>query len=226
MRLKYKQIRLDNLEALIAEAGSLTELARKAGTNSSYLSQVRNQLPTPKGTPRAMGDELAGKLETAMQKIQGWMDTPHNKEGDMHDEDYRTHHRYELRNLLPLIPWEQASKWLQHFGRPIPTNDKELLPCPVSCSPESFVLRVRGNSMEPRFHEGDLIFVDPKATAHHGQYVLARQAGAHDVCFRQLIVEDGQHYLQALNPNWPERIVRMADTASICGVVVFKGEIL
>ena len=60
MKRKPEQIRLQNLELLIAEAGSAAKLARIAGTNSSYLSQVRNQMPTKKGTPRGVGDDLAG----------------------------------------------------------------------------------------------------------------------------------------------------------------------
>ena len=55
MTRKHIPIRLKNLETLIREAGSAVRLARAAGTNSSYLSQVRNQLPTKKGTPRATG---------------------------------------------------------------------------------------------------------------------------------------------------------------------------
>ena len=66
MTRKHIPIRLKNLETLIREAGSAVRLARAAGTNSSYLSQVRNQLPTKKGTPRAIGDDLASKLEAAV----------------------------------------------------------------------------------------------------------------------------------------------------------------
>ena len=49
-----EQIRLKNLELLIVEAGSATKLADLVDTNSSYISQVRRQMPTnQKGhTPR------------------------------------------------------------------------------------------------------------------------------------------------------------------------------
>jgi len=76
------QIRLKNLELLIVEAGSAVKLARCVGTNSSYISQVRHQMPTKNGTPRGIGDDLAGKLEQGMAKHDGWMDEPHEVQWD------------------------------------------------------------------------------------------------------------------------------------------------
>ena len=224
MTLKLNQIRLHNLEVLIAEAGSAAKLARAAGTNSSYLSQVRNQLPTKKGTPRSIGDGLAEKLEKAMNKDQGWMDTPH---GDgARQEEHNAHGGPDLRSLHPLISWVQAGNWYEISESFVPAYGAELLPCPVSCSPESFVLRVRGSSMEPKFHEGDLIFVDPNVSPDHGKYVVVRLDESNESTFKQLIIEEGKQYLKALNPDWPNRIIEVDEEATICGVIVFKGEVV
>lgn len=225
MTLKHNQIRLHNLEALITEAGSAAKLARMAGTNSSYLSQVRNQLPTKKGTPRSIGDELAGKLEKAMKKPQGWMDTLPAKGTTPHEEN-NAHDGPDLRSLHPLISWVQAGNWYEVSESFVPAYGAELLPCPVRCSPESFVLRVRGSSMEPKFHEGDLIFVDPNVAADHGKYVVVRLDESNEATFKQLIIEDGKQYLKALNPDWPNRIIEVDEEATICGVIVFKGEVV
>ena len=76
-----EQIRLKNLELLIVEAGSATKLAHLVGTNSSYISQVRRQMPTKKGTPRGIGDDLAGKLEQGMGKHEEWVaESPETRE--------------------------------------------------------------------------------------------------------------------------------------------------
>jgi SOS-response transcriptional repressor LexA len=80
--------------------------------------------------------------------------------------------------------------------------------------------------MEPKFHEGDLIFVDPNALAGHGKYVVVRLDTSNEATFKQLIVEEGKQYLKALNPDWPNRIIEVDEEASICGVVVFKGEVV
>ena len=225
MTLKPKQIRLNNLEILIAEAGSAAKLARETGTNSSYLSQVRNQLPTKKGTPRSIGDELAEKLEKARNKPRGWMDTPHALMAAL-NEEHNAHAGPALRSLHPLISWVQAGNWYEISESFVPAYGAELLPCPVSCSPESFVLRVRGSSMEPKFHEGDLIFVDPHASPDHGKYVVVRLDDSNEATFKQLIIEEGKQYLKALNPDWPNRIIKVDKKASICGVIVFKGEVV
>jgi len=224
MTLKLNQIRLHNLEVLIAEAGSAAKLARAAGTNSSYLSQVRNQLPTKKGTPRSIGDGLAEKLEKAMNKDQGWMDTPHAD--GARQEEHNAHDGPDLRSLHPLISWVQAGNWYEISESFVPAYGAELLPCPVSCSPESFVLRVRGSSMEPKFHEGDLIFVDPNVSPDHGKYVVVRLDESNESTFKQLIIEEGKQYLKALNPDWPNRIIEVDEEATICGVIVFKGEVV
>jgi SOS-response transcriptional repressor LexA len=80
--------------------------------------------------------------------------------------------------------------------------------------------------MEPRFHEGDLIFVDPEATPAHGKYVVVQLDESNEATFKQLIVEENRQYLKALNPDWPNRIIEVNADASICGVVVFKGELV
>ena len=228
MRIPEK-IRLKNLELLIAEAGSAAKLAERVGTNSSYISQVRRQMRTKKGTPRGIGDDLAEKLERGMDKQEGWMDTPHRDEWeDSHiaGTEVNAHLGPDIRSLCPVISWVQAGEWMEIAEGYQPQYGQELLPCPVSCSNDSYVLRVRGVSMEPKFHDGDLIFVDPHADAIHGKYVVVMIEDTAEATFKQLIVEEGHQYLKALNPEWPNRIIEVNQNARICGVVVFKGEMV
>lgn len=219
---KHIPIRLKNLEILIREAGSAARLARLAGTNSSYLSQVRNQLPTKKGTPRGIGDDLATKLERAMKKAPGWMDEDHENDANISvagdGPNPNNHHR--------LISWDQVGKGDEISEDKPPPYNTDLLICPVKCSEETFVLRVRGASMEPKFREGELIFVDPLASVGHGRFVVVRLEASDEVTFKQLIVEEGKQYLKTLNPDWPNRIIEVTTDTKICGVIIFKGEAL
>ena len=118
MKRKPEQIRLQNLELLIAEAGSAAKLARIAGTNSSYLSQVRNQMPTKKGTPRGVGDDLAEKLERGMGKPHGWMDESHEsgKAQPVTSNEMNAYDGPDIRSLHPLISWVQAGEWTEISG--------------------------------------------------------------------------------------------------------------
>ena len=226
MTRKQDQIRLQNLERLIREAGSVAELAKAAGTNKSYLSQVRHQTRTPSGTPRRVGDEVAGMLEAGMGKPEGWMDERHEAVTREFASGARVHGEGGIHTLCPLISWVQAGAWRETCQEFVPDYDTELLPCPVRCSSRTFVLRVAGVSMEPDFHEGDLVFVDPEVVASHGKYVVVLLNSTNETTFKQLVVEGERQYLRALNPAWPERIIEIDSDATICGVVVFKGMVV
>ena len=80
--------------------------------------------------------------------------------------------------------------------------------------------------MEPKFHDGDLLFVDPQATTDYGRYVVVKPDDSPEATFRQLILEGERRYLKALNPDWPNRIIEIDESAIICGVVVFTGKML
>ena len=306
MKRPREQTRLNNLEILIAETGSAAKVAQLAGTSESYLSQVRRKMPTQKGTPRGLGDELAARLEKGLGKPQGWMDEPHDDEtvsSDTHQlvrignrvlqvggerftvqgtahgqrsqetgaagpsedqiepsetsdqkdtskkENARKQSQYsrrlvaayakqrkqennstktgaEIITLCPLISWAQAGAWSEIANDFDIRQAEDLLPCPVRCSQRTFILCVKGASMEPRFHNGDLVFVDPDAMADSGNYVIVQLEDSDEAAFRQLIVEGGRTYLKALNPDWPDRIIEIDENARICGVVVFKGEMV
>ena len=201
--------RLENLGRLIAEAGSLSALARRAAVSPANLSHVRAGTLYASGTPRRMGDRLAAKLERAMGKPPGWMNDAHP------------------RDVLPLTPgggfpvisWVQAGTWTE--ARELPAGTARLH-CPVPCGPDTFVLKVSGDSMAPRFPDGDYIFVDPDRPAETGGFVVVRRPEGGDATFKQLIEEDGRRFLKAANPDWPERIVEVAPGAAVCGVVFFQ----
>ena len=271
MKRQREQVRLNNLEILIAEAGSATKVAELAGTSESYLSQVRRKMLTQSGTPRGLGNELAAKLEKGLGKPTGWMDEPHEVVYKATD----THRRVRVGNrivyageqsvainlsgqmlpfkkqkpsstivkkpvspqinaekgadiitLCPLISWAQACEISEVPEVVEQRVAQEILPCPVPCSQGTFILRVKGASMEPKFYNGDLIFVDPAIVVESGKYVVVKLEDADEAMFKQLIIEGGRKYLKALNPDWPDRIIEIGENAKICGVVVFKGEMI
>jgi hypothetical protein len=73
------EIRRDNLQLAIKDAGSAAALAEKAGISSVYLSQIKNQAPEAKtGKPKTMGDDVARKIEKGLSLANGWMDADHH----------------------------------------------------------------------------------------------------------------------------------------------------
>ncbi len=223
---KQSWIRKQNLELLIQQAGSAKNLAERCDTSSAYISQLRQTLPFEERPIRRIGRRIAAKFEQGMGKPAGWLDIPHtiDNEGVRAGDDTNMVTGPEIMVLHPVVTWVQVSSWITiDNSQAIPESDV-YLPCPVACSRHSFVLRVRGDSMEPKFHEGNLIFVDPLVEAESGKFVVVQQQNAVEATFKQLVIEGGQKYLKALNPDWPERYMQVQPDAKICGVVVFKGE--
>lgn len=73
------EIRRLNLLVAIGRVGSAARLADLASTSPAYLSQIKNRVADSKsGTPKAMGDELARRIEAALHVPTGWMDSPHH----------------------------------------------------------------------------------------------------------------------------------------------------
>ena len=70
---------------------------------------------------------------------------------------------------LPLISRVQAGNRQKIPQGQAAEYDADLLACPIRCSTDSFVLRVRSVGMEPRFNEGDLLYVDSIMASDRGR---------------------------------------------------------
>ena len=127
-----------------------------------------------------------------------------------------------LKAAVPLISWVQAGVWSDI--NEVREFDADRYLCPVKCSDKTFALKVQGVSMEPKFYDGDLIFVDPEADCIHGSYVVARLDDDNQATFKQLIIESGHKFLKAANPNWPDQLIPINGNCTLVGKVVFAGK--
>ena len=87
-------------------------------------------------------------------------------------------------------------------------------------SEKTFALRVPDDSMEPEFHEGEIIIVDPTLTGKHNLFLIARMEGDSLATFKQLIIVGNRTYLKPLNSRYP--LIEVQGDLRICGVVVGK----
>ena len=84
---------------------------------------------------------------------------------------------------------------------------------------DSYVLRVRGNSMiDEQIRDGDYVIVEDRRSADNGEMVIALLNGA-DVTLKKLYREQGQIRLQPANPTMAP-IIAPADRVQVQGVVV------
>lgn len=124
---------------------------------------------------------------------------------------------------VPVISWVAAGSF-----EPIETvlKDAEIeehLPPIKECGKNGYGLVVVGNSMKPDFKPGDRIYVNPDIQTFDLQtddLVIIACSGESEATFKKLIIEGGDKYLQPLNPDWPEQIIKLTEDCRLVGKVV------
>jgi repressor LexA len=80
--------------------------------------------------------------------------------------------------------------------------------CPDVHDPNAFAVRVVGDSMEPRFHEGDIIIFSPKVEVRSGDDCFVRFATPHETTFKRVFFEkDNVVRLQPRNEKYAPLMV-------------------
>ena len=125
----------------------------------------------------------------------------------------------ELR-WVPLISWVEAGWGVEAIAHLGPGETEEWLPCPAKCSPQTFALRVRGDSMLPDYREDEIVFVDPHLEPRHRDEVVVCNEQNSEATMKQLLIEGERRYLRALNRDYPEPIRLMTQEDRLCGVVI------
>ena len=133
----------------------------------------------------------------------------------------------EKTALCPVISWNQAANWQNIQVRDKSTMADEWLICPMPHELDTYALRLSGESMQDpygdiHFDDGDIVFFDPAEIAGNNSFIAVKESDEADVTFKQLIIEGRTKYLKALNPDWPDRITPVKNSAVICGVAICK----
>lgn len=122
------------------------------------------------------------------------------------------------RKRAPIISYVQAGNWCELVDAyPVGTGE-DTIEIDARWSDNTFVLRVRGDSMHPTLTEGALIVVDPQVEWMHNRIVVVRQNGDTEVTVKRLIKDGDTYYLKPDNTNYP--LLKLEKDAYVCGVVV------
>lgn len=136
-------------------------------------------------------------------------------------QDGRPVRRYEY----PLLADVQAGSF-SSVGTFSESNAKCWVETTKKASYKSFWLEVSGHSMtappgtRPSFPEGMLILVDPEEDVTPGDFCVASVFGDTEVTFKRFVWEDGQPWLEPLNPNPRYQSIPCNETCRIVGKVV------
>ena len=92
--------------------------------------------------------------------------------------------------------------------------DREEIPKKWTEFGDYYGLRIRGDSMQPRIEEGDVVIVRKQSTADDGQTVIAIVNGNDAVCKKLKVYKDGIA-LVSNNPMYPPMYFSASDTQDI-----------
>ena len=133
------------------------------------------------------------------------------------------------KRIYPLVSDVQAGDWTDICDNFQPGDADEWRECHKDLGKCGFVLRVSGDSMtgaagaEYSFPAGFLLYVNPDLDALPGKFVVVRREGEQKATFKRYVMLDGEQYLEALNPMWPNRYLKLREGDVFCGVVVHAG---
>jgi SOS-response transcriptional repressor LexA len=119
---------------------------------------------------------------------------------------------------IPVLSWTQAGSWQEisdtsqygDYGEYIETDSKGV-----------FALRVRGESMVPEFHEGDIIVINPYLKPEHNDYVVVSNVEG-EATFKQLKKYGKTRVLHPLNPKFDDIELSKDTEYRVVGVVLEK----
>jgi repressor LexA len=116
---------------------------------------------------------------------------------------------------LPMLGYVAAGSPIEA----VPSQETIAVPEALAGKRDSYVLRVRGNSMiDEQICDGDFVIIEDRRTASDGETVVALVGGS-DVTLKKLYRERDRIRLQPANPTM-EPIYVAADQVQVQGVVV------
>ncbi|MGQ7247570.1 LexA family protein [Halomonas sp. V046] len=125
----------------------------------------------------------------------------------------------KMQGYVPVISWVQAGAWTEVCN--VDFLGEEMVPRPPACSDATFALRVKGQSMLPRYEPNLIIYVDPEVLPFDGDDVVAVLTDSNEATFKQFVEEPGGgRMLKARNPSWPDPWVPINGNCEIIGVVI------
>ena len=81
-----------------------------------------------------------------------------------------------------------------------------------------FVIPIKGDSMEPDYHDGDLVFIQTSVDLNNGVIGVFNYNG--EAYIKQLVIDTEQSYLHSLNPDYKDMPITPETDFRIIGEVV------
>lgn len=191
------------------EAGhSLRDATKLSGVSHTYIKDIEE------GTKSPAFDKVMQLLRAYHANIQDFL-----RETDYLPKNVEPAALGQMRKI-PIVSWVRAGKWGTADETFQEEGTDEWIESDIK-GEHNFALRVKGDSMEPEFHEGDIIIVSPHDKAMSGDYVVAKNE-EDEATFKQYKRFDNTRILHPLNAKYPDIVLNKDLEYRIVGVVMEK----
>lgn len=166
--LEIQRWRIKRLEEAIEKVadGNKTEFGRRLGyKDGAFIRQLV-------GGARPVREKTVLAIE-ALPGMRGWF-SRHAGDNAAQSPIQNVEPADLGSRRVPVIDYVQAGLMVEVVNPFSLGGGFEVIEVSMPCSPRTFALRIRGNSMEPRFFEGDLAIIDPELQPKPGQFVVAK----------------------------------------------------
>jgi len=204
------QVKSDTLENFLDRFGqlnalhgeSLVKTCKFSGIARSLFYEIRDQ-------KRTVSDKVWKKLEAAERRAGIVTKSDSNAESSTspkkidvsevtHSSSVKSLRRRSKDRMIPVIGWAHAGEAESYEELPQSWQNEISSECP---DPKAFAVSLEGDSMEPRFYDGDILIVQPTTEVHSGCFVVARFA-SDGVIFRRLEMRGNKIILVPLNSQY------------------------
>lgn len=192
------------------------DLARATGKSSAAVTKWLRGENIPK-------TEALKQIAKLLNVDDGWLLTGKGSPSKL-DNNIDLSQKIPLEGRpIPVISWVAAGSISSIETVLRDTEIDEWLPPNKDCGKSGYGLKVTGMSMSPYFLPDDRIYVNPEVQTFDlqtGDLVIIACYGETEATFKKLIIEGDNKYLQPLNPNWPEQIIKLSEDCRLVGKVV------
>ncbi|GKX50579.1 helix-turn-helix domain-containing protein [Budvicia aquatica] len=214
-RFKWRREQLALTQEEAAKAINSLIDGNRATFTRVTISNIEN------GIQQSMKDKVLIAVTSVLKCSADWLINGRGPIEGLTNTISNTSEGSAITRQVPLINWVQAASLTE--ASTFSPRDYQYLPCPEKCGPNTFALKVEGDSMLTRFEPGDTIYVDPELVdPDNGKFVIASLANTNELALKQFQIIDNQKFLKALNPDYPSemRYLKINGGCEIIGTVI------
>jgi len=178
---------------------SLSRLSTQIGRNQTYLQQFIR-----KGSPERLAEEDRAKLATIMAVDESVLGGP-IRAAPRPQQNARIAGPIALAGAIPVYGHAMGGGDGQFVLNGNHISDLIAQPA-LAGVPGAYAVYVAGESMEPRYHPGEAVYINPRLPVRRGDYVVAQIVGDDEdqpeAYVKRFVGQDGNVLrLEQFNPN-------------------------